>query len=306
VQGGASADELVTRPVVFQCKRCRSILGDSLGLVAVNAELEVVVLGRTKGVTVGSELEVSRGGIEASSTFHAAFCASCGARVGRVFRTTPSTLDAMRDMFSLDRSALQSYQIGSGAPDDAALRSPASSATSTVASVEESASASSTDVRVAALEQAVGDLRTELGKAQRMILVLARFSRTAPPDPTLAGTGLGLSSTSATTSSPFATASALPRVAGTTPSLLRSPPLASPPPPHPASSSSSSGPRRALMSPSASSAAASARRTDKVAVLSDGDDDEDDDDDDEEEGGGDGGARSRKEKTHSSKRRRRG
>jgi hypothetical protein len=226
-EGGEAqnADELVTRPVVFQCKRCRSILGDSLALVGVNPVLQVVVLARTRGVRLSDKLEMSRDAADDASTFHAAYCESCGSHVGRVFRTTPATLDPLRDMYSLDRSALQSYQIGSGgsALDFAApTRSPATAAPTTILPGTVGGGAEGAEgheERIAGLEAAVVDLRTELGKAQRMILVLARFSRTsdatfAPGAAGAAGTTAGFPPFVPASPPPLATASALPRVAG--------------------------------------------------------------------------------------------
>ena len=55
----------------------------------------------------------SKSGPDKGSTFYVVSCKSCANVVGRVYKTTAANLDHIRNCYSLDRDALQSYELGS-------------------------------------------------------------------------------------------------------------------------------------------------------------------------------------------------
>lgn len=105
-------------PLVFQCRGCRSILGDSLTWVAAEETIQAIALKGTPdptrtrwwlmsaravapGVKVLSEFDTARSGADAGSSFMPLACNFCDVRVGRVYQTTPQTLDHLRQQFTL-------------------------------------------------------------------------------------------------------------------------------------------------------------------------------------------------------------
>lgn len=112
----ASAPEpdVLDQPCVFQCRACKSLVGDTTSLVVAIEEAGVLALSTATGVECGEELRLSRAGPDSGCTFNALSCATCKARVGCVYRTTVAALDLARGLFSLQRRALTSYQLGSG------------------------------------------------------------------------------------------------------------------------------------------------------------------------------------------------
>ncbi|XP_068741550.1 protein Mis18-alpha-like isoform X2 [Montipora capricornis] len=100
--------------VIFQCKGCKSILGDSSAFVASDRELEVIcVNGVTSVVTSAEVLETSTEGADMGSTFRPLHCSSCQLIIGRVYKTTPKEFDHFRNMFCFDSEQIDSYQVGS-------------------------------------------------------------------------------------------------------------------------------------------------------------------------------------------------
>jgi len=60
---GPSQRDLVVSPLVFQCRECKSIIGDSFSFNCVEKKLRAVSLSALcEGVEVLEELEVSRTG----------------------------------------------------------------------------------------------------------------------------------------------------------------------------------------------------------------------------------------------------
>ncbi|XP_074632885.1 uncharacterized protein LOC141891771 isoform X2 [Acropora palmata] len=89
-------------PVVFQCKSCKSIVGDSCAFVSSDRELEVICVSAvTSIVTLGDVLETSTEGADMGSTFRPLHCSACDLIIGRVYKTTPKEFDIF------------SYQVGS-------------------------------------------------------------------------------------------------------------------------------------------------------------------------------------------------
>jgi hypothetical protein len=105
---------VVDKPCVFQCRSCKSVVGDTASLVAAVEEAGVLALSTASCVSVAKELRLSRAGPDSGCTFHALMCQECQARLGCVYRTTSTRLDLTRGLFSFQRKSITSYQLGSG------------------------------------------------------------------------------------------------------------------------------------------------------------------------------------------------
>ena len=100
--------------LVFQCRQCRTVLGDSLSMVSNDGDLRLVCLSAASSVYVADkEPRTSASAKDAGSTFFHVHCAGCQSVVGCVYRTTPRALDDLRDMVSLNADAITSYALGS-------------------------------------------------------------------------------------------------------------------------------------------------------------------------------------------------
>ncbi|XP_063933857.1 protein Mis18-alpha-like [Zophobas morio] len=111
-----SKDELVSQaptPIVFQCKNCRVIIGDSFQWVSNNETLNLITLqALSRVVEVSNIMETSRDGEDIGSTFFVLNCGKCRSFLGRKYITSSRELDSLRDLYSLDVSAIDSYQLG--------------------------------------------------------------------------------------------------------------------------------------------------------------------------------------------------
>ena len=114
----------VNNPLVFLCRQCQSIVGDSFHMTSSEQQLNAVVLnaGHPKNTKVlrDGQFSTSQRGADAGATFWELSCAVCTATVGKVYETTPRALDRLRGMHCFSRDALESYELGScaaaGAP----------------------------------------------------------------------------------------------------------------------------------------------------------------------------------------------
>eukprot|EP00042_Codosiga_hollandica_P014237 m.32721 g.32721 ORF g.32721 m.32721 type:complete len:155 (+) comp42542_c0_seq1:56-520(+) len=103
-------------PLVFQCKQCRLIVGDTFGWITANQKLNIIALSAAApSITVSEETITSSDRHDRGFTYSPMAC-ECGAPLGRVYRTTSVLFDLIRDAFSFDVPALASYKLGSGVP----------------------------------------------------------------------------------------------------------------------------------------------------------------------------------------------
>ncbi|PWN44880.1 hypothetical protein IE81DRAFT_364576 [Ceraceosorus guamensis] len=99
--------------LVFQCDACGVVLGDSFSWVAAQRELGLLVLSSaTDEVVVDRTFITStEGGLDVGSTY-SSFTCSCGAALGRMYRTTSRALDDLRDAYSFQVTQVRVYQLG--------------------------------------------------------------------------------------------------------------------------------------------------------------------------------------------------
>ncbi len=101
-------------PLVFQCSKCRSIIGDSLAWVGAYEDLSAVVLHHVSDSAIRTRRDrvTSQNAFDLGSTFLILECQVCDELIGRIYKTTPKHLDDIRDCYCLDVKQVDSYQLG--------------------------------------------------------------------------------------------------------------------------------------------------------------------------------------------------
>ena len=157
-------------PVVFQCKNCRSIVGDSISFVCSDAAARTVTLSAACRVSRGADVVKGAAG----EAFHRLFCQICEAEVGRVVVACPRRLDELRDAFTFDTTKLQSHLLGSSeysSQAGSATPAPAASSSSNGAGVAAASGSASGAAGFASITD-VEALQRELTKVQNCLLLL--------------------------------------------------------------------------------------------------------------------------------------
>ncbi|KAM6461129.1 protein Mis18-beta [Liasis olivaceus] len=97
--------------VVYQCQRCRAVLGDSLHLCAQEEKLRLLVCFRvTKNVVVEDNLMVCVEGDLIGCTYNTLYCQSCELRIGFVLYSSKS-LAYLRGFFCLFKDSITCYLL---------------------------------------------------------------------------------------------------------------------------------------------------------------------------------------------------
>ncbi|CAG8609871.1 6148_t:CDS:2 [Acaulospora morrowiae] len=103
----------LTGPLVFQCLSCKIIVGDSFAWVAADRKLNSVTLyAKPHNIRVGTELLWSKEGVDIGSTYTLMYCNGCNATLGKVWRTTPRSLDYLRDLYTINLDSITIYALG--------------------------------------------------------------------------------------------------------------------------------------------------------------------------------------------------
>mmetsp|Transcript_23551 Transcript_23551/g.72729 ORF Transcript_23551/g.72729 Transcript_23551/m.72729 type:complete len:165 (-) Transcript_23551:387-881(-) len=113
----ASRDSgMTSRPLVFQCRSCRIIVGDSLSIDSTNERLNSLTLTRVSSLSQSEDITTSTApdAPDRGSTFQALHCVQCTACLGKVYLTTRPELDSFRGRYTLDTNAICSYELGGG------------------------------------------------------------------------------------------------------------------------------------------------------------------------------------------------
>ena len=110
---------LRSQPLVFYCRGCKSIVGDSLNVVSTEEALEVLVLERIHRNVRESEVETEKsllGGGRAA--VRALRCASCEATLGHFYVRVPRSALVLRGRYALETRSIRSYELGKAEGDD--------------------------------------------------------------------------------------------------------------------------------------------------------------------------------------------
>ncbi|OQR88230.1 hypothetical protein ACHHYP_07043 [Achlya hypogyna] len=102
----------VTGPVVFQCKTCRSIIGDSMSFVQSNVDTRTVTLAFVLHTHKSKTALTANSGFDKGNTYHEILCSQCQSILGKSYIATTPALDELRNLHTLDTDALSSYQVG--------------------------------------------------------------------------------------------------------------------------------------------------------------------------------------------------
>ncbi|XP_038597011.1 protein Mis18-beta [Tachyglossus aculeatus] len=99
--------------VVFQCRGCHSVLGDSLHLCGEEAALlHVLVCSRvTDEVVLEESLLVGIEGVLTGSTYHPLFCRSCKLGLGFHLYSSSASLASWRGLFCLAKDKIVCYLL---------------------------------------------------------------------------------------------------------------------------------------------------------------------------------------------------
>ena len=102
------ADEFeICRPVVFQCRNCRTIVGDSGDLeVADPVNKFIVFRGNHPNISTRPEWHWSQEDYSFGSLYQDVACTKCDSVIGVRYHTTNANTDHLRNMFTLSASAL--------------------------------------------------------------------------------------------------------------------------------------------------------------------------------------------------------
>eukprot|EP00128_Syssomonas_multiformis_P006831 Colp12_sorted_trinity150504_noHs@2365 len=96
-QDGSAQEQEIDAPLVFQCKNCRCIVGDSFSWVSAHEGLNAVCLEEPSPfVKMVNELHTSYSGTDIGSTYLRFLCSSCDSVIGKIYKTTARHLDAIR------------------------------------------------------------------------------------------------------------------------------------------------------------------------------------------------------------------
>ena len=132
----------VDTPLVFQCLQCRSIVGDSLSVVSINQNMQLITLSAADNIRREREVYTSKSGDDIGSTYYRFSCKLCSSVIGRYYLTTSKDLDSLREQFSFDIQAVSSYQLGKPSMSTQSLP-----VEETVHTVSNSVSSQESDVR---------------------------------------------------------------------------------------------------------------------------------------------------------------
>lgn len=111
--------------MVFQCRQCLTIVGDSFAWLTAHRALSMIVLKEaTDRVTVQHTQRTSEEIDGELSTFVPLACAQCLQPLGRMYQDTPIHLDELRGAYSFHHDALVVYQLGSAAQNTAPRPAP--------------------------------------------------------------------------------------------------------------------------------------------------------------------------------------
>jgi len=105
-------EQIIDAPLVFQCLKCRTIFGDSFDFICAEKELNTISL-TTASVKTISELITSKSGSDIGCTYFSIACRECKNLLGRIYKTTPKSLDPIRDLYSFNLDCIMSYKLGS-------------------------------------------------------------------------------------------------------------------------------------------------------------------------------------------------
>ncbi|XP_078263181.1 protein Mis18-beta [Rhinoraja longicauda] len=100
--------------VIFHCKKCHTVLGDSLQCCGSNAMLNVLMCLRvTENVELDPTVLIECEGPLSECLYKCLYCTYCKANVGIVPFSTTDVLACLRGLYCLDKDMLHCYKLQS-------------------------------------------------------------------------------------------------------------------------------------------------------------------------------------------------
>jgi hypothetical protein len=106
------SDDSVQNPVVFNCSKCNTIIGDSFSLVAMNETVKTITLMAASNVEITAQLFTSRIGFDEGCTYFCLSCYNCQSVLGKYYVTSSEDLDSLREKFTFNSDQIRSYELG--------------------------------------------------------------------------------------------------------------------------------------------------------------------------------------------------
>ncbi|XP_067847061.1 protein Mis18-beta [Heptranchias perlo] len=110
--------------VIFQCKMCHTVLGDSLQCCGTSSTLNVLMCLRvTENVELDPAILIGHEGPLSECLYRYLYCSFCRANVGFVPFSTRELLSCLRGLYCLDKGALHCYVLQSNSVVEASALS---------------------------------------------------------------------------------------------------------------------------------------------------------------------------------------
>jgi hypothetical protein len=108
----SSGSIIVAVPIVFQCGRCKSIIGDSFSFDRTIQSLNILSLYHTVNTKISNDIHT--GTLESEpSEYRTIQCANCSKTLGKKYTRTPQLLTNLIDKFTFSIDEIKSYELGS-------------------------------------------------------------------------------------------------------------------------------------------------------------------------------------------------
>jgi hypothetical protein len=117
VNGGVDKDDSqpsaeIQNPLVFQCSKCRIIIGDSYSFQCSHEEMKTITLTAASNIQRSADVLTSKYGADVGSTYFTFSCSECDSDLGKYYLTTSSDLDELRERFTFHVDNISSYELG--------------------------------------------------------------------------------------------------------------------------------------------------------------------------------------------------
>jgi hypothetical protein len=112
-------DPVVKGPLVFFCRECKTIIGDSFAFVGASEEMDMITLSAVSNVVRlrndkgGVKQKTSTEGPDTGSSYVVLLCKECqDEEIGRYYNATTGQVDLMRNNYSFHTEKISSYELG--------------------------------------------------------------------------------------------------------------------------------------------------------------------------------------------------
>lgn len=100
-------------PLVFQCSKCMTIIGDSLSWQFSSEAQQMICLSRvTESISIDRDVHLSQTSTQQMSTYSKLFCRGCWSCIGRMYHSTSLDFDPFRGLYTLDVKRISCYKTG--------------------------------------------------------------------------------------------------------------------------------------------------------------------------------------------------